>query len=142
MGQYNRVILLGNCTRDVEVKYSQSGNAYAQWGIAVNRNRKNKDTGEKQEETCFIDLKAFGITVGRVYFVNHAEIAGEYLKKGSPVFVEGRLTQYKWDDENGNPRSKHSVTIESLQLLPTRNGQQAQTQEESLDESTMDDIPF
>jgi len=98
----------------------------------------NKDTGEKQEETCFIDLKAFGRT---------AEIAGEYLKKGAPHFVEGRLTQYKWEDESGNPRSKHSVTIDSIQLLPKGNGLKGNglkglEKEEHVDESLSDDIPF
>ena len=118
MGAFNKILLLGNCTKDIEVKYSSSGNAYAQWGMAVNRKWTSKD-GEKQEEVLFVDVKAFGRT---------AEIAGEYLQKGSPVFIEGRLTLYQWEDEETKQqRSKHSVMVESLQLLPrSGNGQRRQ----------------
>lgn len=109
MGNFNKVLLLGNLTREPEVKYNNNGNAFAQFGIALNRNWTDRATGEKQEETCFVDIKAFGRT---------AEIAGDYLQKGSPVFIEGRLDQYIWEDEAGNRRSKHSVVVENLKLLP------------------------
>lgn len=141
MGNFNKVLLLGNLTRDPEVKYSANGNAFAQFGIATNRNWTDRETGEKQEETCFVDAKAFGRT---------AEIAGEYLQKGSPVFIEGRLSQYSWEDEQGLKRSKHSVVIESLQLLPRL--RQAVSDEEmpvedgkgheQLPDEPADDIPF
>ena len=108
MGNFNKVLLLGNLCQDPEIKYSAAGNAFCQTGMATNRKWTNRETGELQEEVCFVDVKAFGRT---------AEIMGEYLQKGSPVFIEGRLSYYRWDDEQGNPHSKHSVVVESLQLL-------------------------
>ena len=148
IGNYNRVILLGNCTKDIEIKYGVSGTAYATFGMAMNRKWTNQG-GESQEEVCFVDVKAFGRT---------AEIAGQYLKKGSPVFIEGRLSFYQWEDEEtGAKRSKHSVVVESLQLLPrggNNQGQQerpeapqerdSETRETVPDEPTDDDddVPF
>ena len=113
MSAFNKVILLGNLTRDVELKYSSAGKPVAHFGLATNRKWTNKDTGEKNEETCFVDLTAFGRT---------AEIASEYLKKGSLALIEGRLSFYAWTDEaSQQKRSKLSVTVEGLQLMP-RNG--------------------
>ena len=139
IGNYNRIILLGNCTRDIETKYSASGSAYSTWGMAMNRQWTNQ-AGEKQEEVCFVDVKAFGRT---------AEIAGQYLKKGSPVFIEGRLSFYQWEDEEtGARRSKHSVVVDTLQLLPRGgNNQRPQTSEQASPtadegEPVEDDIPF
>lgn len=114
MSAFNMVILLGNLTRDVELKYSASGKPVAHFGIAINRKWTNKDTGETTEDTCFVDLTAFGRT---------AEIASEYLKKGSLVLVQGRLSFYAWtDEESQKKRSKLSVTVEGLQLMPRGNG--------------------
>ncbi len=113
MPNLNKVMLMGNLTRDPEIKYTPKGTAIAQLGLAVNRTWSN-DAGEKQEETTFVDVELFG----RV-----AEIAGEYLKKGRPVFVEGRLKLDSWDDKTtGAKRSKMKVVGENIQLLGSREG--------------------
>jgi single-strand DNA-binding protein len=107
---YNKVILVGNLTRDIEIRYTQSGTAIGKVGIATNRRFKNAQ-GEQQDETMFIDLTFFGRT---------AEIANQYLHKGSKVLVEGRLVLEQWNDQAGNKRSKHSVTVENMQMLGGR----------------------
>jgi len=136
MASFNKVLLLGNLTRDPDVKYSETGNAFAQFGMATNRNWTDK-AGEKQEETCFVDVKAFGRT---------AEIVGEYLTKGNPAFIEGRLSQYIWEDEQGNRRSKLSVVVENLQLLPRLKQVDLPVEDgkghEQLPDEPADDIPF
>ncbi len=107
---YNRVILLGNLTRDVELRYSPSGLAIGKVGIATNRRFKSAN-GEQRDETMFIDLTFFGRT---------AEIANQYLKKGSKVLVEGRLVLEQWSAPDGTKRSKHSVTVESMQMIDSK----------------------
>ena len=107
---YNKVILVGNLTRDIEIRYTQSGTAIGKVGIATNRRFKNAQ-GEQQDETMFIDLTFFGRT---------AEIANQYLHKGSKVLVEGRLVLEQWTDQSGGKRSKHSVTVENMQMLGSR----------------------
>jgi single-strand DNA-binding protein len=104
---YNRVILVGNLTRDVEIRYTQSGSAIGKVGIATNRRFKGAN-GEMKDETMFIDLTFFGRT---------AEIANQYLRKGSKVLVEGRLVLEQWTAQDGTKRSKHSVTVDNLQML-------------------------
>jgi single-strand DNA-binding protein len=104
---YNRVILVGNLTRDVEIRYSQSGSAIGKVGIATNRRFKAAN-GEQRDETMFIDLTFFGRT---------AEIANQYLRKGSKVLVEGRLVLEQWTAQDGTKRSKHSITVDNLQML-------------------------
>lgn len=107
---YNKVILAGNLTRDVEVRYTQSGSAIGNTAIATTRKFKSA-TGEQKEETLFIDLTFFGRT---------AEIANQYLRKGSKVLVDGRLKLDQWTAQDGSKRSKHSVTVENLQMLGSR----------------------
>jgi single-strand DNA-binding protein len=107
---YNKVILAGNLTRDVEVRYTQGGSAIGKTGIATNRKFKSQ-TGEQKEEVMFIDLTFFGRT---------AEIANQYLRKGSKVLVDGRLTLEQWTAQDGSKRSKHSITVENLQMLGGR----------------------
>jgi single-strand DNA-binding protein len=107
---YNKVILLGNLTRDIELRYTQSGSAVGSTAIAATRKFKSQ-TGEQKEETLFIDLTFFGRT---------AEIANQYLKKGSKVLVDGRLKLDQWTAQDGSKRSKHSVTVENLQMLGSR----------------------
>lgn len=108
MASYNRVILLGNCTRDPEVKYTPKGTAVTELGLAVNRYY-TTEGGEKREETTFVDVTFWG---------RPAEIAGEYIKKGRPVMIEGRLQLDTWDDkQTGQKRSKLKVVGENLQLL-------------------------
>jgi single-strand DNA-binding protein len=107
---YNRVVLLGNLTRDVELRYSPSGLAIGKVGIATNRRFKSAN-GEQRDETMFIDLTFFGRT---------AEVANQYLKKGSKVLVEGRLVLEQWTATDGTKRSKHSITVDSMQMVDSR----------------------
>src|ERR1700719_3531964 len=111
MASFNKVILLGNLTRDPEVRYTPKGSAVCDLGIAINR-QYTLDSGEKREEVTYVDV---------VLWSRLAEIAGEYLKKGRPVFIEGRLQLDTWDDkQSGQKRSKLRVIGESLQLLGGR----------------------
>jgi len=112
MASFNRVILLGNLTRDVEVKYLQSGTAVAEVGLAVNDRRKDAKTNQWIDETTFVDVTFWGRT---------AEIAAEYLGKGSPVLVEGRLKLDQWETE-GQKRSKLRVVCERMQMVGTKGG--------------------
>ncbi len=109
MASYNRVILLGNLTRDIELRYTNSRLAICQNAIAVNDRRKNA-SGEWIDETSFVDVTFFGRT---------AEVVSEYLSKGSPIFVEGRLKQDTWE-KDGQKRSKLHVIVDRMQLLGGR----------------------
>lgn len=106
---FNKVVLLGNLTREIEIRFLQSGTAVGKSSIAVNH--KFSVNGEKREEVCFIDITFWGRT---------AEIAHQYLRKGSKVLVEGRLKFDQWTDQNGQNRSKHSIEVESLEMLDSR----------------------
>ena len=113
MASLNKVMLIGNLTRDPEIKYTPKGTAIADIGLACNRTY-TTDSGEKREEVTFIDVTLWG----RV-----AEIVGEYCKKGRPLFVEGRLQLDTWDDKaTGQKRSKLKVVGENIQLLGSREG--------------------
>ncbi len=107
---YNKIILAGNLTRDVEVRYTQGGSAIGNTAIATSRKFKSQ-TGEQKEEVLFVDLTFFGRT---------AEIANQYLRKGSKVLVDGRLKLDQWTAQDGTKRSKHSVTVENLQMLDSK----------------------
>src|SRR5262245_12468162 len=111
MASFNRVILLGNLTRDVEVRYLQSGTAVADVGLAVNDRRKGQN-GEWIEETTFVDVTLWGRT---------AEVAGEYLGKGSPILIEGRLKYDTWE-KDGEKRSKLSVVCERMAMVRATGG--------------------
>jgi single-strand DNA-binding protein len=112
MASFNRVILLGNLTRDIELRYTPSQMAVADIGLAVNDRRKNQQ-GEWMEETTFVDITLWGRT---------AEVASEYLKKGSPVLIEGRLKYDTWTGNDGQKKSKLRVVGEKMQLLPRGGG--------------------
>ena len=113
MASFNKVILLGNLTRDPEVRYTPKGSAVADLGIAVNR-QYTLENGEKREEVTFVDVTFWGRT---------AEVAGEYLKKGRPIFIEGRLQLDTWDDkQSGQKRSRLKVIGETMQMLGSRGG--------------------
>lgn len=119
MASFNRVILMGNVTRDVQVRYTPGGSAVAELGLAVNRTWFDKQANQKREEVTFIDVTLWGRT---------AEIAGEYLGKGKPVLIEGRLHLDTWDDkESGEKRSKLKVVGEAMQLLGGRDRQAPQS---------------
>ncbi|MEA1891394.1 MAG: single-stranded DNA-binding protein [Campylobacterota bacterium] len=110
---FNKVILVGNLTRDIELKYSQAGLGIASAGLATNR--KFTVNGEKKEEVCFVDITFFG---------RSAEVANQYLRKGSKILVEGRLKLDQWTDQNGQKRSKHGVIVETMQMLDSKGDNQ------------------
>jgi single-strand DNA-binding protein len=113
MASVNKVILIGNLGRDPEVRYTASGTAVCNVSLATTRNWKNKESGEKQEETEWHRI---------VFYDRLAEIAGEYLKKGRPVYVEGRLKTRKWQDKEGKDVYTTEVIAEQMQLLGSREG--------------------
>ena len=107
---YNKVILVGNLTRDISLSYSQNGSAIAKTAIATSR--KFTVNNEKKEETCFVDITFFG---------RSGEVANQYLRKGSKILVEGRLSFEQWIDQiSGQKRSKHSVIVEAMQMLDSK----------------------
>ena len=110
MASYNRVILVGNLTRDPELRYIPSGTAVTDIGLAMNDKRKNA-SGEWVEETTFVDV---------TLWARQAEVASEYLSKGSPVLIEGRLKFDTWETSDGQKRSKLRVVGERMQMLGTR----------------------
>ena len=112
MASYNRVILVGNLTRDVELRYTPSGTAVTEIGLAVNDRRKSA-SGEWIEETTFVDVTLWGRT---------AEVASEYLSKGSNMLVEGRLKLDRWESKDGQKMSKLRVVGERMQMLGSRGG--------------------
>ncbi len=111
---YNKVVLVGNLTRDVEVRYSGSGSAIGKVGIATSHKWKSQ-TGEQKEEVMFVELTFFGRT---------AEIANQYLRKGSKVLVDGRLVLEQWTAQDGSKRSRHSITVESMKMLDNKGDNQ------------------
>ncbi len=107
MANFNKVFLIGNLTRDPELRYIPSGTAVASFGLATNRVYTGS-SGEKKQETCFVRVVVWGRT---------AEICGEYLSKGSPAFIEGRLQYRSWEGQNGEKRSTLEVCAERVQFL-------------------------
>jgi single-strand DNA-binding protein len=112
MASFNKVILMGNLTRDPEVRYTTGGMAVCDIALAVSHNWTDKKNNERKEDTSFIDVTLWGRT---------AEIAGEYLAKGRQVLIEGRLSQDRWDDkETGQKRSKLKVIAEEMKMVGGR----------------------
>jgi len=145
---YNKVVLAGNLSRDIELRYSKSGIAVANTAIATSR--KFTANGEKKEEVMFIDI---------TFFSRSAEVANQFLRKGSKVLIEGRLQLDQWVDKDGGKRSKHSVVVETMQMLDSKQdnqnqgGQQYQQQQapqqsakqpkqQATSHEDMDEIPF
>jgi single-strand DNA-binding protein len=110
VANFNKVILLGNLTRDIELRHTQGGQALAKFGMATNR--KYTVNGESKEETCFVDLTAWG---------RQAEVLSQYVKKGSQLFVEGRLQYSTWE-KDGVKKSKLDVVVENFQFVGGRGG--------------------
>ena len=157
MASYNKVILMGNLTRDPEVKFLTSGTAVANFGLAMNETYTDRQTGEKKESACFVDVEAWD---------RQAEVVGEYLKKGSPVFIEGALKYDSWEAEDGTKRNRLKVRLIRFQFIGGRRDEDgmgegyadaqpaaAPTQSESYQQApapeatgapsgTDDDIPF
>jgi len=113
MASINKVILIGNLGRDPELRYTPSGSAVCNVSIATTRNWKNKDSGERVEQTEWHRV---------VFYDRLAEIAGEYLKKGRPVYVEGRLKTRKWQDKEGKDNYTTEIVAEQMQMLGSREG--------------------
>ena len=132
---FNKVVLVGNLTKDIELRYLPSGTAAARLNLANNRRYKKQD-GTQADEVCFIDVNLFGRT---------AEVANQYLKKGSQVLIEGRLVLESWTDNTGVKRTKHSITAESMQMLgqPQKTQEQdKETQNASIPLGEGEEIPF
>ena len=141
MANYNKVLLMGNLTRDVELKQTAGNQSVAEIGLAVNRRFKDRD-GNDREETTFVDCEAWGRT---------AEVMAQYLAKGRPVFIEGRLKLDSWQDQSGNKRSKMRVVVEGFQFIDSKGGggggnaggRSAPQREPAATSSSIDDdIPF
>jgi single-strand DNA-binding protein len=146
MANFNKVLLMGNLTRDPQLSYLPSQTAVVDFGLAVNRRWTGKD-GQDRNEVCFVDCRAFG---------KQAETINKYLSKGRAVFVEGRLTLDSWTAQDGSKRNKHRVTVENFQFLPTAamddtgrttedKGQAIGDEQRSAENAQMpaaDDIPF
>src|SRR3954468_14513816 len=113
MASFNKVILMGNLTRDPQLKYLPSQTAVAEFGLACNRKFRTA-TGEDREEVTFVDITAFG---------KQAEVINQYMTKGKPIFIEGRLKYDQWEDKNGGgKRSKLAVVAENFQFIGRRDG--------------------
>jgi len=108
MANYNKVFLMGNLTRDPELRYTQGGSALVKFGLAVNRKYRNKNTQELVEETCFVDVEGWGA---------QAETFSRYMRKGRGVFVEGRLRLDSWESKEGQKRNRLVVVMEAFQFL-------------------------
>ncbi|MFV1997724.1 MAG: single-stranded DNA-binding protein [Acidiferrobacterales bacterium] len=122
----NKVILIGNLGKDPEVRYAPSGQAIANINIATSESWKDKTTGEKQEKTEWHRV---------VFFSRLAEIVGEYLKKGSQVYIEGRLQTRKWQDKEGNDRYTTEIVANEMQMLGSRQGGGAPAEDFNQDKS-------
>ena len=112
---YNKTIMIGNLTRDIELKYLDSGSAVSKSAIATTYKYKTA-TGEQKEEVCFLDFTIFG----RI-----AEIANQYLKKGSKVLLEGRLVLEQWTAQDGSARSRHILRVEEMKMLDSKSDSQS-----------------
>ena len=134
MANFNKVLLMGNLTRDVEMRSTQDGTAIAKFGMAVNRKFKQQN-GEMKEDTCFVDLTAWG---------RQAEIINQYTSKGNPLFVEGRLEFSTWEAQDGSgKRSKLAVVVENFQLMGERNsGSSGTPVADAIYRDDSDPIPF
>lgn len=139
MATYNKVLIMGNLTRDPELKQTPSNQSIAQIGIAMNRKFKDRE-GNMREEVTYVDCEAWGRT---------AEVMAQYLSKGKPVFVEGRLKFDQWQDQSGNNRSKLKVVVESFQFIDSKGGQSStppptntQAPQTAPPTPPADDIPF
>jgi len=138
MANFNKVLLLGNLTRDPQLSYTPNQTAVVDFGLATNRKWTGQD-GSQREETCFIDCRAFG---------RQAETINKYLSKGRMVFIEGRLSFDSWTAQDGTKRSRHRVTVETFQFMPSGAGGSAGTGSQNTDtgidnqQVSDDDIPF
>ncbi|MEE8205936.1 MAG: single-stranded DNA-binding protein [Nitrospinaceae bacterium] len=131
MASFNKVLLMGNLTRDPELRFTSNGSALAKFGLAVNR--KYKAGEEWKEEVCFVDITVWG---------KQAENCAEYLSKGRPVFIEGRLQFSSWETDDGQKRNKLEVVANTVQFLGQSGGDKPGMQPDREDVPVKDDIPF
>ena len=139
MANFNKVLLIGNLTRDPQLSYTPNQTAVVDFGLATNRRWTGQD-GSQRQETCFVDCRAFG---------RQAENINKYLTKGRPVFIEGRLTFESWTGQDGTKRSRHRVTVENFQFLsgggpggPDQSVPDAAADAEPREQPSNDYIPF
>jgi single-strand DNA-binding protein len=116
MASYNKVILMGNLTRDPEVKFLPSGTAIANFGLAMSERYTDRQTGEQRENVCFVDIEAWD---------RQAELVGEYFSKGSPILVEGALKYDSWEAEDGTKRNRLKVRLMRFQFVGKREDNEA-----------------
>lgn len=126
MPQYNQTILLGHLTDDPELRYVPSGTAVTKFGVAVNKSYKNKDGS--QPDPLFVDIETWD---------SLAELCAKYLKKGSPALIAGELCLSRWEDQDGNKRSKHYIKARTVQFLSRKDDNQGGTED-----GGADDLPF
>jgi len=139
MANFNKILLMGNLTRDPQLSYTPNQTPVVDFGLATNRRWTGQD-GSQREETCFVDCRAFG---------RQAENINKYLSKGRLAFVEGRLTFDTWTAQDGTKRSRHRVTVENIQFMPrtgatddSQTAQSSSTDSEVKQQRAEDDIPF
>lgn len=136
MANYNKVIMIGNLTRDPNLSYTPSQTPVVDFGMASNRKWNSQD-GSQREEVCFVDCRSFG---------RMAENINKYCKKGRPLMIEGRLTFSQWENKDGTKRSKHYVTVESFTFVDSGSGERESQPEErtgyNANYDVNDDIPF
>lgn len=131
MASFNKVLLMGNLTRDPELRFTSNGSALAKFGLAVNR--KYKAGEEWKEDVCFVDITVWG---------KQGENCAEYLSKGRPVFIEGRLQFSSWESDDGQKRNKLEVVANTVQFLGQAGGGKPGMQPDMEDAPVKDDIPF
>ena len=132
MSSYNRLIMLGNITRDPELSYTPSNTAICKFGIATNRKWKDKD-GNGREEVCFVDCAIFG---------KSAETFNQYMERGSSVLVEGRLQLDRWEDKDGGKRSKHCIAVDNFTFMGGGEKKSEPAKQDSRPAPSGDEIPF
>ncbi len=139
MANFNRILLMGNLTRDPQLSYTPNQTAVVDFGLATNRRWTGQD-GSQREETCFVDCRMFG---------KRAEVINKYCKRGNPLFIEGRLTFNSWEAQDGSKRSKLRVTVENFEFLGRgvvdagQTGQSVSDAGSEVQQQTVkDDIPF
>ncbi len=115
MANFNKIILIGNLTRDPELKYLPNNTAVCEFGMAINHRWRDKD-GNQKEDVCFVDVSAFG---------RQGETINQYMAKGRPLLVEGRLKYDQWTAQDGSKRSRHSVILDGFQFLGDRGGERS-----------------
>jgi len=124
---FNKTILMGNLTRDPEIRSLPSGATVTNFGLAVSETWTDKASGEKREEVCFVDVDAWG---------RQGEVVLEYFSKGKPILIEGKLKFRTWEADDGTKRSKHSITLDRFSFVGSRNDSNGASSDE------MGDVPF